>query len=235
MKKLRLVLFLLLAGVASSSALTLSEIRDQIRLRIKDSNTSRQRYTDTQLNTLINEAHRDVVNATWVILNSTSITLVSGTTYYSLPSDTIDIARVTFDYVPLKETTFQDRDAQTPGSWETSGGRPSRYYQDPTQPGYIGFQPFPNSVTSTGTIRIQYYAQANDLSDDTDEPFNGDNRYVPYHDLLVFFPCYKIFLLENEIPKAQAYAQEYESRVILMRDRVRSKPNYFPGFSGTPH
>lgn len=232
MKKIKLFLAALFLFGSASSALTLSEIRTQVRIRIKDSYSARQRYTDAQLNSFINEAHRDIVNETWVVVKSTSFQLSAGSTYYLLPDDTIDIQRLTLRDVPLKEISLQGQDGLTSSAWEVAAGLPSKYFQDPTQPGYIGFYPFPNSVSSTGTIKMQYFAQANTLSSDSDVPFDNQDRYLPYNDLLTIFTCYKIFLLEGEIQKAQFYGQEYESRVQLMRDRVRSKPNWFPGFSG---
>ncbi len=232
MRKIKLFLLTLFLFGSFAHALTLSELRAQVRIRIKDANASRQRYTDVQINALLNESHRDIVNATWVIAKSTSFALVSGTTYYLMPTDVIDIQRVTFRDVPLKEISFQGQDGQTASAWELSGGLPSRYFQDATQVGYIGFYPWPNSTSSTGTVKMQYYAEANTLSSDSDIPFDNQNRYLPYNDLLTIFTCYKIFLLEGETAKSDAYAKEYENRLALMRDRVRSKPNYMPGFTG---
>lgn len=218
-----------------AEALTLSQLRDQIRLHVKDVGTSstRQTFTDTQLNSLINEAQRDVVNGVWPIQKSTSFELVSGTTYYALPTDLIEVTRVTWTDKNLKETTFIAEDAAASNAqWERTGGQPTSYFQDPTQPGYVGFKPYPNSTTSTGTIKMQYVAYATDLSSDSGVPFNSINRLVPFHDLLVLYPCYKIFLIQGNQIKFQMYAQQYEARLAMMSAKFGSKPNYTPGFSG---
>lgn len=226
-----LAVLAVLATAGPAFSLTLSELRTDIRLRIKDSNSTRQRFTDSQINSLINDAQRDIVNATWCNYNNTDITLVSGTTYYSLPGDLIAIVRVTRERKVLKETSLNQKDAEASG-WEMSGGVPSAYFQDPAQTDMIGFAPWPSGTSSTGTVRIIYVAQPTDLSSDSTSPFNNETRFEPYHDLITMYAAYRVFLIEGDINKAQFYRQEYESRLQMMRDRVGSKPNYIPGFSG---
>lgn len=219
-----------------TEALTLSEIRTQIRLHVKDVGTAstRQTFSDAQLNSLINEAQRDVVNATWAIQKSVAITLVSGTTYYSLPTDLMEVTRVTFNDKNLKETTFEQEDAANSNSaWERTGGMPNAYFQDSTQPDKIGMRPFPNSASSTGTLKINYIAFASDLSSDSDVPFNSIARLKPFNDLLILYPCYKVFLIQGNEVKFKMYAEQYESRLAIMSGKFGTKPNYTPGFSGT--
>jgi hypothetical protein len=213
-------------------ALTLSEIRTQIRLHTKDTSATRQRFTDAQLNTLINEAQRDVVNNTWALKSYTTFELVSGTTYYALPSDLTDITRVTWKNKALPEKSKAGLDADVAG-WELTGGVPSSYFQDQTQLGYIGIYPFPNSATSTGTVKVEYVQRSPDLALDSDVPFNSVTRLKSYHDLLILYPCFKIFLIEGEQVKFTTYSQLYDSRLTLMRNTFGTNPNFNPGFSGT--
>lgn len=231
MKKWLLLLFLVLP--LKAEALTLSDIRDQIRILIKDTDSSRRRYSDAQLLDFINEAQRDASSNSWIVQKSTSITLTTDTTYYSLPSDTIEITRVTRDYDLLEETTFDKEDSDADGSsWETEGGVPLEYFQDSTQPDKIGIRPWSSGTSSTGTARIHYIAQPVDLSSDSDVPFNSHNRYLPYHDILIYYVVTRIFMLEGETNKVTLYAQLYESRLQMMREKVGQKVNYSPGFSG---
>lgn len=229
MKKL---LFLLLIS-NPIYALNLSDIRDEVRLRVKDDGVS-TRFTDIQIDSLSNEGQRDIVNATWVIKKSTSISLVSGTTFYSLPTDLIAISRVTWRNRNIYEATLTKLDSDFNNSaWLDTGGPPRNYYQDMTQPDMVGFYPWPNSSSSTGTVVINYFSQGTNMSSDSDVPFNAEERYKPYHDLIVFYDCYRLHLLEGEVDRATLYRQEYESRIVLMRDRVGSIPNFLPSFSGT--
>lgn len=233
MKKI-IFLGLLLFSPIISHALTVSQLRDNIRLIIKDTDSSRRRYSDTQLLTMINEGQRDVSNSTWLVWKSTTITLVSGTTYYSIPSDTIEIMRLTREYKLVDENTFDKLDSDNVGSaWELIGGTPVIYFQDSTQPDKIGIQPFPNSTASTGTLRMQYVAQPIDLVSDSDIPYNASNRYLPYNDLIAYYVCTRIFMLENDANKLAAYSQFYQSRIQIVHDKVGVKSNYLPSFSGT--
>lgn len=231
MKKIFFFL-LLIIPFRGASALSLSDIRTEIRLRIKDSDAVRRRYSDTQLNNIINQTQRDVVNVSWIIKKSTAIPLAINTTYYSFPSDIIAIHRVTFRNANLPEATLQSLDSRAEfGAWATQYGLPTDYFQDPAQPGKIGVYPWPQTVSSTGTLSIIYYSQGTDLALDADFPFNGDSRYLPYDDLLIFEPCYKIFLTEGDATKAGEYKAYYEARLQILLAAVGNKPNFLPGFS----
>lgn len=214
-------------------ALTLSEIRTQIRIRIKDVNSSRQRYTDAQLTAFINETHRDVVNFSWVIKKNDDFELVSGTTYYSLPTDIIHINRVTWRRKNIPEETLVSLDSKSNfGDWRISAGPPQAYFQDETMPDMIGFYPFPNNSASTGTVVVNYVAQANELSSDSDEPYNGDDRYQNWSDILIYEPAYKIMLIEGDTAKAGEYKAYAETRLRNMMEKLGLKNNYIPGMSG---
>lgn len=233
MKKLIVISVFCLFCVGISNALNLGDIRTEVRLHIKDSNTSRQNYSDTQLNNIINQAHRDACNISWVVKKSTSLELVSGTTHYALPSDLYQIARVTFRNENLEEKSLAGLDGEFSDSdWETVGGYPEDYYQNPVLPGYISFYPYPNSSTSTGTIKINYIGMANLMSSDSDKPFNGDDRYQDFSDMLIWYTVASIFSIEGKVDRVQTYFNMYESRLALMIDKVGQKINYFPSFSG---
>ena len=103
MRKLIFLVFLL--STSNVFGLTLSEIRDGVRLRAKDVGVSGQRrtFTDAQLNGFINQTQRDVVNVTWSVKKSTDIILVENTTFYTMPTDFITVDRLIFDNRNLYE------------------------------------------------------------------------------------------------------------------------------------
>lgn len=227
-----MVLALSLGLAPSVKALTLSSIKTEIRIRIKDTSSSRQRYSDTQLLNMINQSQRDIVNFTWLVQKSTSFALVSGTTYYSLPTDIIQINRVTYKRQKLPQGTLTSLDSRfNYSSWQLTSGTPDTYFQDPAQTDKIGFYPFPNS-TSTGTVNILYTAQAADLASDSDVPFNSLSRWLPYNDLIIYDVCYKVFLIEGEPPKVTEYRNYYETRLKQIIDLIGKNPDYVPGVSG---
>lgn len=232
-RRLSLIVFFVVAHLGTLEALTLSEIRTEIRVLIKDTDATRRRYTDGQLNSLVNQAHRDVVNHTWMIKKNTEIELTAGATHYSLATDTIQIQRVTWKFRNLKETSLEQLDSRfSYGDWYSSGGSPDSYYQDPARPDQLSIYPWPNSSSSTGTVRINYFAEAPTLSADSDTPFNADSRHETYHDLLINWPAYKVYLVEGDINKAASYKALYDEKLTLAVQQIGSNPNYKPSFGG---
>ena len=207
--------------------IALSDIRTQIRRNVRDTSAtaSLQRYSDSVLTDFSNQAQRAIVNSTWVISKSTTITLSAGTTYYTLPTDTIEIERATRQYGNLAEVKLQQLDADNANAdWETTGGTPLYFFQDKAQSNKIGLQPFPNSAGNAGTLRIIYYALPVDLSADSDKPFSAEDRYRPYDDLLVFFVTYRIFLIEGYQDRASIFRQEYDDLLQIMNANIGKKP-----------
>lgn len=233
MKK-KILLLLILFAPLFVHALSLSDIRNQIRLIIKDNDSSRRRYTDDNINFLINEGQRDVENLTWLLSKNTTITLVSGTTYYSLPTGVVEIARVDKDYQLLDEVSVDKLDSDNNGSkWQNQGGVPLKYFQDSTRIDSLGFYPYPSGTASTGTVHVYYVRKPTDLSADSDIPFESIDRYLSYNDLLVYYPCIRIFMIEGDVNKATFYSQIYETRIQALKEKAGSTPNFIPSFSGT--
>lgn len=232
MRKIKLFLLTLFIG-SSLHALTLSDLRTNTRVLTKDTYTSRQRFTDAQYNEFLNEAQADVLNNTWAVSKSSSISLVSGTTCYTIPTDLIAISRITLENKNLDETSLIKLDGDNGNSnWLLSAGLPQNYYQDPTRTDQICMYPFPNTSASTGTLRVQYYSRGTDMSSDSDIPFNSEYRFFIYHRILEYYAAFRVYLLEGEQDKATLYRQEYEARLQLMIQSIGKKPNYLPGVSG---
>lgn len=218
-------------------AMTWGEIRTQIRVRIKDTSTSRQRYTDTQLNSMIESAGRDIATVGRPIINGVTISLVSGTTCYSLiasyPYKIIEFKRVRFANKSLPETTIEELDSKVGDKWELQGGIPQNYYSQDTRGQYVCIYPFPNGITgSTGNMSVYFYQDASSYVSDISDPFgDGNIRFQPYHDLFVWRVCADIFLLEGEGDKANYYQQIYESRLTYLKTNIWGKENYTPAFT----
>lgn len=233
MKKIKLLIMLFFfSGVAH--ALTLSQLQTEIRLRVKDTSISRQRYSDTELTNLINEAQRDVINTTWATEKTYSFDTSVGTTYYAFPTDMIVITRVTSNNLLLPEATLIKLDADNPGvAWQTlTGSLLQYYYIDHSHASHFGIFPLPADTSSTSTIKLWYYDQSADLSSASDVPFDGHEHLQQYSDLLIFYPAYRIYTIEGDLDKAKYYRDEYESRLKIMNDKIAIKPNYNPSFSG---
>ncbi len=235
-----LFLFALLIFPIQAKALTHAQIKTELRLRIKDTLSTRQRYTDAQLTNLINEAHRDIVNKTHPLYNLTQVAVSTGANSASTPTDLLEYYRVLYTtntssdsgYV-LTETSLYQLDSLNNGNnWIRTHGAPTNYYQDPTAPDKIIFFPIPSTTTQTGNLFIWYVQKANTLASDSDTPFQGINRYQDYSDLLVYYPAAIIYQIEGEGDKATAYMTLYADRLAELKNYVFTHPNFIPGFSG---
>jgi len=226
----------------SAFALTLSDIETQIRRHIRDTSTtaSLQQYSDTVLDGYINEVQREVVNMTWCIEKSTGITLVSGTTYYSMPTNMIVPMRVTFDEydaVPtdLEETSLQKLYVERPSFESDPPGSPAEYFIRTSTKGAthieMGFIPAPGA-TSTGTVKIDYKAQVTAMASDSDVPFDGLYQYYAYHDLLIYGVVVKVKLIQGKVDEATVYAGIYNALIQTMKARLNESPNFRPDFQG---
>ena len=227
--------FLLSAG--QSFALTLSDIETQIRRNVRDTAASGNRYSDAILDDWINEAQREIVNMTWSVSASTNIALVAGTTYYSIPDDFITPYLVLFtetgeDTIQMKERLEGSLYDDNPSFENTSSGSPTEYFLRQSLSGgnnlQIGFIQVPTS-SSTGTVRVDYFAYADDLSSDSDVPFGGLLHLKPYHYSLVNHVTAKIKALEGKTNEADFYRQEFEKGISIMDQRLKEAPNYRPG------
>lgn len=237
--KLALLALMLLAFYPQKiNAMTWGEVRTEIRVRIKDTNSSRQRYTDTQLNNMIESAGRDIASVARPIINQLSVTLVSGTTCYDISalaaSPILDIKRVRFSNKNLPETTIEELDAKAGDTWQATGGIPQNYFFDDTRLQNICMYPFPNGITgASGNVLVYFYQDGSEYVNDATDPFGSGNiRFKTYHDLFVWRVCADVFLLEGEGDKANYYQQLYESRLTYLKTNVWGKENYTPAFTG---
>lgn len=238
MKKIFLLLFVAIAGITPARALTLGDIKVQVRRIVADKSNPQIKFTDAELVSYVNEAQREIVNRTWCIGNRTTQLLTAHTTYYDLPTDLIAIAHVDFFDATnhtreLTEISEKAERESTP-DYERIIGQPMQYFvRDSTgataTTTQIAFLPIPSSTTSVGTATIDYVATAVDLAAATDVPFNGMKILYPYHYSLVYSVTAKLKSIKGDPSAAQdlAMAQSY---IALIIDRLGQMPNYNPGF-----
>ena len=192
-KFLPLFIFLFIAFKDVSYSLTLSNLRTELRRILRDTDSSRQRFTDAFLLDFTNEAQREITNATWVVEESSSRVLSPLTTYYLLPNDVITITGIEFlnsqnNYISLDETTYKKLEADNPG-WRRFNAAPVEYFVDnatTTNQLVISYIPIPDS-SSTGTVTVRYISQVDDLSADADVPFNGRRELYTFHMSIVYY------------------------------------------------
>lgn len=218
---------LLLFVACNSWAITLSTLRSDCRILVKDTGSSRQRFSDAQLLRFLNEGQKEVVRYSKPIRKSYQFELVANTTYYSLPTDFLTMTRVSRSYYVLQEMSVAALDKNN--QWETSRGLPINYFINFSSRTKIGFYPYPTS-TSTGTIRIEYIATAADLSADSDQPYNSIQELQIYGYPLAFYCAYRASLLDSQTAQAQAYFAEWRSALDMTADST-NRPGYKPNLT----
>ncbi len=208
---------------------TLSAIRTAVRINIRDTatSTSLQRYSDSTLNTFINEGQRDIVNNTWILSSYTSFSLSDSVGSYTLPTDVISIQRVSRSNGNLPEVTMAQLDFDTGNStWPVITGLAQYYYQDKSTPDSISIYPIPNA-SNLGTLKIIYYCTATTLSSDSDVPLNSTSRFLNYHDLLIWYASFRILYIEAN-PKATVFKDLYDTRLRVLYEDYGAKPERVP-------
>ena len=219
-------LFLITSPAAS---LDLSDIRDLVRFYVQDEDTNNQRFSDDRLDDVINSGHRDAVVKTLLLEKTSSFVLVGGTTCYALPTDTIHIRRVTHKDKLMAQKSIANLDSTKGSQWELTTGDPQNYYIfRSTQ---ICFYPAPVS-TSTGTAKVYLSYQPNTLSSDSDEPFDGLDSAVIYHDSLVWYTVWQVLVAERRFDEAAGFAAMYLSMIEQARQTFNANPDYMPSFGG---
>ena len=228
---MKLLLLLFLAAPAWGS--TRSELRTQTRLLVSDSGTSRQRYSDTQINNLLNEANKIAIARTYCIHKSTTFYLSAGTTYYATKSDFLSVRRLTRENLQLNEMSPAALDGRS-RQWAEASGTPTYYFVNFSSRSQIGFSPFPGTSTDTGTIRMDYFALPSDMNADSAAPFDGINEFAPYHYATAYYAAAILSQLDGITASAGAYMSIFEAQIKSMDDKCEDRPNYNPALIGRP-
>lgn len=227
--------FLLFVCVGSGHALTLSNLITNARVLTRDASSStRQRFTDSQITEFLNQGQRQAISATNCIMASTSFQLSPGTTYYPLPSNFNSIARVTRNkYGAMLELSPAALDARSRG-WETASGSPTYYFVNFSSRGLVGFATFPQTAADTDTVKVDYYANANELVNNTDVPFNGIGELSEYQYALTYYAAAIMSAIDGLQSQSQGFMSVYTAEVATMKKNCMDRPNYLPSSSSSP-
>lgn len=224
-----LALFLFLPAHATEN---LSNLISEARLLVLDStSTSRQRFSDSQITELLNQAQRVAVSRDHCIQSSFVFQLVPGTTYYALPSNYDAMLRVTVGSKWLQEMTPAGLDGRSRG-WEASSGYPTYYFINFSSRSLVGFAPWPATSADTDTVKVEYDISANDLVNSADLPFNGVNELQQYNHMLVYYAASVMAALEGLPTQAQSYMAMYETQYKSFDEHCIERPNYLPSGVG---
>jgi len=227
--------FVLLGAMAEAAfCRTATQLQGDARLLARDAgSSSRTRFSDSEVLNFLNEGQREVIARTKCIERSYTFQLVTGTTYYSQPSDFLTVRRVTRGNLVLSELTPAALDGRSRG-WETATGKPTYYFTNFSSRGLVGFSPFPGTSVDTDTIRMDYFASATNMSSASDVPFNGIGELVDYHQILSYYAATRMVAIDGRVSLATLYAQIYELMLKQMGENCKMRPNYLPSAAATP-
>jgi hypothetical protein len=239
-KRLALLALLVCAAWQSAAALTLSDLKVDIRRLVNDKADPKIKFTDAEIVSLVNESQREAVNNTWCLTTRTTQALSLQTTYYDLPDDFIAVRHVEYREVSgrtreLTEISERAKQQSSP-DYERITGQPVEYFvrnatATANTSSQIAVLPVVSSSTSLGTVTIDYYKMATDLSASTDVPFDGVLDLYSYHYFIVYDVSSKLKAIKGD-PSAVADMQLAQAYLALMKANLGRMPNYAPGFSG---
>lgn len=222
---------------------TLSELRTGVRRHVRDNTsvTGIRKYSDAMIDSLLNEAQAQTINASWAIEKTSGIALATRTTFYAFPSDYIAIREFDFQETTTGRTRQLEEKServlrQENPDWARSAGAPIYYLTRLSTSGAttveFGVTPVPSTSTQLGTALIKYYATADDMSADADVPFNGLAHLYSWHHILQHYAVAQLKMYEGDTNGSAAYMQFFSAEVQNMVNRLGMRENYFPSFGG---
>lgn len=217
---------------APSYALTAAQVISKARTYLRDtsSDSTRQRFSDSDLLGFLNDGQREANSYAWLLKSSYTFTLSGGTTEYAMPADLMATWRVEYNNRKIDQTSLNELDANSIG-WKTASGIPQRYYLYTATTTVMGFQPAP-TVLTTATVNVYYLQRTTELSSTSATPFNGWNQLQSYHSALAYYIAYRGLWVVGDTTLATQYFQEWTGWIEIMRTGMIKMPDYNPGAAG---
>lgn len=196
-----------------------SDIRDWVR---QHTLVEEDDYADSKVDNVINQALRDLsTQFHWPFHQaSDTVTLVTGTANYSLPTDFAHlIAAIRSDCAcKLKEVTPQD--AWSTWKADAESSKPDHFYLWGSE---IRFVPIPTS-DSLPTVELYYYRHPSTLDNDDDEP-----EFDPqFHLVLAEFAAAKVWEREEDLARSEYYMERYFQGVERMARYYLNRADDYP-------
>lgn len=239
MLKILLAVYCILLGCSSQvSAMSVSELNTRARIYLKDTATesNRQRFSDADLLVFYNEAVSDMIDSTWCLTASTTISIVGSTTTstqeYDLPSNFIKPTGVWLKNKAISEITVRGYLDDKGTDWTVTKSTPTMYYIRNIGSPKIGLYPSP-SFSDTDALKIEYIMQAEQLTSGTSIPFNGRTDLYQYHYIIPVYAAYRGWMLNGQLEIANNMLQQYLAFIKRMAENIGKMPNYKPGLTGS--
>jgi len=155
--------------------MTRLQIRDMARKRLGE--TTAAFWTDTELNTWINDAGTDLAFLAKCLRTNSTLTTVESTSEYTLTNSFSDLIAVLEVYLYTDGSTWEKLDPTTrtrldiehPGWMSASDGVPNQYYYDREEDILRLYVPPNSDNAGTDYLKVYYVQDYTDLAADTTE------------------------------------------------------------------
>lgn len=228
-----LAAFLFLAVPVRAQQALSTLISTSRTLALDQQPNGRQRFSDSQYTTWLNDAQRQAVATTHCLRQSLNFTLLPGTTYYSLPANYLAMERATIGQKYIQQMSQNALDGRSRG-WEAASGYPTYYFNPVSSPTLVGFAPWPAQSTDTDTVKMDFDVQAADLVNSGDLAFNGNPKMADYNQALPYYAAALASTVQGQAGRAQSYMSVYGAVVKTMSARCLEMPAYLPSAVGQP-
>lgn len=238
LKHFSVFLSLLLAWPCQVQALTYSESITRARVMSKDVASTRQRFTDAQIQVWLQESSNHVSMFTHCLDATTTFMLVPNTTYYAVPNDFMGVKRITLDALSLPEMSMSGLDGRSQG-WELASGRPTYYFVNFSRMNStntaLGFAPWPFQSNDTGTIKMEYVATGDMTSSTTSYTGTWPQSYMYLTEFgQIYYAASKMADIDGRFDDSKQFYGEFAWAMGQLDKFCRFRPNYTPSASGRP-
>ena len=196
-------------------SITLTNLR--LRARQKADREGSNFVDDAEMNFMINSSIAElydliIANGDEYYLSSTTITTVSGTDAYNLPTDFyklkgVDLKLSSTEYYTLKPFNFNERNRNNESSWNATRGTNIRYRLFGNT---IKFSPIPNAASE---IKLWYVPVATQLVSDSDT-LADLNQFAEY--VITDVAIKYLIKEESDVAVLQQQKAELRRRIEIM-------------------
>lgn len=129
------------------------------------------------------------------------MTVVDGTSEYSLPTDIMDVLRVAHKGIKIESLSAYELDLRLNQDWTDDIGTPTNYYVDldPNNKKLRLF-PIPQAADAGANLTVEYLKIPPTLSADASVPFDGHTLLIPYHDAIAYWAAASLLMVRPDQP-----------------------------------
>ena len=95
----------------------------------------------------------------------------------------------------------------------------------------VGIYPFPADATSTGTVKVEFFAQADDLTADSSVPFNGIREFYSIHYILTYCAAARMAAIDGQANLIPLYQQIYVQGLARLAGVAMARPSNTPSIT----